>query len=302
MLISQKELYDLYIKQNLSSTQISKTKKIGRTSVLNYLEKYNIPKKSSGSQIKYVANDKFFTKWSFDLAYCLGFIASDGHVWEKRPYITIGIHKKDIEILNYIKNNISPQSKIRISKNKCQICIFSKKIHTKLLKLGIDHKKTFNLKLPKMPKKYISHFIRGFFDGDGSIWKTNFYPGGKDYYYANIVSGSKQILDDINNYLGFGRVNKIKNKYYELKFNQKDCIKLFNIIYSNCDFKLIRKYNKFLAIDKDSKYKFWTKHEDKIILKHINKRDTKHLLNMLPGRNLKTIQARKNYLRRKNDS
>ena len=300
MLIDKTELYNLYVVQNLGSIQISKIKNIGRTTVLNYIEKYGIPKKSSGAQIKYVANDKFFTKWSIDLAYCLGFIASDGHVWKKRPYITIGIHIKDIAILEYIRDKISTESKIRVSKDKCQICIFSKKIHKKLTKLGIDYNKTFNLKLPHMPNKYISHFIRGFFDGDGSIWKTNFHHGGKDYYYANIVSASKQILDDIHNYLGFGNVKKIKNKYYELKFCQTDCIKLFNIIYKDAPFKLQRKYDKFLKISSD--YKFWTEEEDAIILKYINERQTKNLVPMFPNRNLATIQARKNYLRKNSDS
>ena len=300
MLIDKNELYNLYVVQNLGSIQISKIKNIGKTTVLNYIEKYGITKKSSGAQIKYIANDKFFNKWSIDLAYCLGFIASDGHVWKKRPYITIGIHTKDIAILEYIRDKISTESKIRVSKDKCQICIFSKNIHKKLTKLGIDHNKTFNLKLPNMPNKYISHFIRGFFDGDGSIWKTNFYCGGKDYYYANIVSASQQILDDIHNYLGFGKVKKIKNKYYELKFCQTDCIKLFDIIYKDATFKLQRKYDKFLKISSD--YKFWTEEEDAIILKHINKKQTKNLVPMLPNRNLATIQARKNYLRKNSDS
>ena len=147
-----------------------------------------------------------------------------------------------------------------------------------------------------MPKKYTSHFIRGYFDGDGSIWKTNFYKGGKDYYYANIISASKQILDDIYNYLGFGIVRKIKGKYYEIKFCQTDCIKLFNIIYKDATFKLERKYNKFLQINSD--YKFWTKEEDNIILQHINDRNTKDLIPRLPNRNLSTIQARKNHLRK----
>lgn len=297
MLISKKELYDLYIIKNLGSKEIAKIKNIGKTTVLNYLKRYNIPKKSTGAQIKYIANDSFFDKWSVDLAYCLGFIASDGHVWKKRPYITIGIHKKDIAILEYIRDKISPHSKIRISKDKCQICIFSKHIHKKLTKIGIDHQKTFNLKLPNIPKKYISHFIRGFFDGDGSIWKTNFYSGGKDYYYANIISASKQILEDISIYLDFGSLNKVKNKYYELKFCQSDCIKLSNIIYKDAPFKLERKYNKFLQIN--SQYKLWTKEEDDIILKQINDRNTKYLVSMLPDRNLSTIQTRKNYLRKK---
>jgi len=296
-MITKNELYELYINQNLSSIQISNIKNIGKTTVLNYLTKYNIPKKSSGSQIKYHAIDTYFNTWSDDMAYCLGFIASDGHVWKNRPYITIGINKNDILVLNFIRDRLSPTSKVRISQDKCQLCIYSKQLHKKLLTFGIDHEKTFNLELPKkIPNKYIAHFLRGFFDGDGSIWKTNFYKGGKDYYYSNIVSASQQILIDFQNYLGFGNLRKVKDKYYELTFSQTDCLKLFNIMYKDAKFKLDRKYNKFLLIN--NKYKFWSKLEDDIIISYLNQRDTKNLITLLPNRSPKAIQARKNYLRK----
>ena len=75
---------------------------------------------------------------------------------------------------------------------------------------------------------------------------------------------------------------------------------MFDIIYKDATFKLQRKYDKFLKISSD--YKFWTEEEDAIILKHINKKQTKNLVPMLPNRNLATIQARKNYLRKNSDS
>lgn len=295
-MITKEELYDLYIKQNLGTPAIAKLKSMGKTTVGNYLKKYNIPMKKKGAYVKYIAIDKYFHKWSNDMAYCLGFIASDGHVWKDRPYFTIGLNKKDIQILNFIRDQISPTSKVRLSKNKCQLCVYSKTIHSRLKSLGVDHNKTFKLKLPKMPKKYISHFIRGFFDGDGCISKTNFHIGGKDYYYASIISASKCILQDIHKFLQFGHLNKIKNKYYELKFCQSDCIKLANIIYKDANFKLERKYNKFLLID--IQYHFWSQKEDNIILQHIKDRNTKQLIELIPNRHYKSIQARKNYLRK----
>jgi hypothetical protein len=296
-MITKNELYELYINKNLSSIKISKLKKISKTTVLNYLTKYNIIKKSSGSQIKYRAIDNYFDKWSNNMAYCLGFIASDGHVWKDRPYFTIGINKKDISVLNFIKDCISPTSKIRISKNKCQLCVYSKQIYKRLNYLGINHNKTFNLQLPKnIPNKYISHFMRGFFDGDGSIWKTQFRKNGKDYYYANIISASKKILSGFQKYLRFGNLRKIKNKYYELSFSQTNCLKLFTILYKDAEFKLDRKYDKFLLID--TKYKLWSKLEDEKIVSCLQQRDTKQLISILPDRSPKAIQARKNYLRK----
>lgn len=194
-MITKAEPYKLYIKQNLSSTQIASIKNIGSTTALNYLKKYNIPRKPNRAQIKYIAKNEYFNTWSNNMAYYLGFIAADGHVWKERPYLTIGIHKNDVEILNFIRDQISPTSKIR---------------------------------------------------------------------------PSKDILQDIYDYLGFGAIKKIKNKYYELKFCQSDCIKLFNIMYKDSAFKLERKYNKFLLID--TQYRFWTEDEDAIIIKHLTER------------------------------
>ena len=161
-MITKKELYKLYIKQNLSCTQIASLKKMGSTTVLNYLKKYNIPRKNSGAQVKYIAVNDYFNTWSDNMAYCLGFIAADGHVWKDRPYITICVHKDDIQVLNFIRDQISPMSKVRLSQDKCQLCIYSRNIHSRLVSLGVDHNKTFNLKFPKIPKN-ISVILLGVF-------------------------------------------------------------------------------------------------------------------------------------------
>ena len=34
--------------------------------------------KKSGRQQKYFANERYFSKWSHNMAYCLGFITADG--------------------------------------------------------------------------------------------------------------------------------------------------------------------------------------------------------------------------------
>lgn len=61
---------------------------------------------------KYKINKNYFVKIdSEDKAYILGFIAADGYNNEK-DRVSIGIHRKDIEILNYIKNKIKVENPI----------------------------------------------------------------------------------------------------------------------------------------------------------------------------------------------
>lgn len=292
MKIAKHLLYQTYIIQKNNIPKTAKLLKISRNSVKNLLNKYNIPIKSSGAQKKYYAIDNFFKKWSSDMAYCLGFISADGHIWKNRPFITIGLSSKDDYILTYIRDCISPTSRIRYSKNHVQINIHSVEIHKDLVKFGVNNGKTFNLDINfNIPTKYWGDYLRGVFDGDGSIWSIKH---GKEYYYANIVSASKNFLEKIKYKLGFGLLRIVRNKYFELRFNQSDCIKLFKIMYKdpNC-FKLLRKYNRFLAINKN--YFYWTIEEDIYLINNYNNKNT--LTKKLSNRTWLAIQARKRKLK-----
>lgn len=247
--ITKEEMEEVYINQRLGVRKAAKKLNMGRPTFLKYLKKFNIPKHKIGIYRKYVPNDYFFNKWGSEMAYCLGFIAADGHVWEKRHFITIGIHKKDVAILEKIRNCISPKSKVRFTGDKCQLCIKSEQIHKDLNRLGINHKKTFNLRFPKVPKKYLGDFVRGFFDGDGGIWKAK--RKIVDYYTSSITCASEKFIYDLQNVLGFGTISRTgKNrKYYRIDFSQSNSLKLKKLMYkNNTDLKLNRKYVLFEKI------------------------------------------------------
>ena len=44
-------------------------------------------------------------------------------------------------------------------------------IYQDLLDKGLTPRKSKTLKFPEMPEEFQEHFIRGFFDGDGSVFK-----------------------------------------------------------------------------------------------------------------------------------
>lgn len=287
---SKEEVYEQYITNNLGSNETGKALQISGGLVLKLLRRYDIPRKKSGSQIKYHANHNFFSTWSENMAYCLGFITADGHVWEKRPFLTIGISNRDQYILEFIRNNVSPDTIVRPSNDKVQVNIYSKQIIEDLKKLGVTHDKTFNLKIDfDIPEEYWGDYLRGVFDGDGSIYLSKFRKNSKDYYYSTIVSASRQFLEYIKNRLGFGNIRIVRKKYFELQFSQSNSLKLFNIIYKNSDcFKLLRKYEKFLKIN--SNYNFWTKEEDDIVINHYD--NLKELQKLLPKRTKIAIECR----------
>ena len=60
-------------------------------------------------------------------------------------------------------------------KSRFGLYIDSFKIYEDLYKLGVEENKSSkNIYFPKIPKKYYSHFIRGYFDGDGIAYSKGY--------------------------------------------------------------------------------------------------------------------------------
>lgn len=64
-----------------------------------------------------------------------------------------------------------------------------------MIRLGVTPNKSLDIKFPDIPKKYLRHFIRGLFDGDGSV-----YLDGK-YIRIKLLSGSYEFIKTLNEYL-----------------------------------------------------------------------------------------------------
>lgn len=303
MKLTKENLEKEYADKTQSVSKISEKFRISQRLLYKSIKKWGIPlrggrgvKCGRGRQQQYFANETAFSKWSCQMAYCLGFIAADGHVWKDRPYITISVHKQDSNVLEYIRNYVSPDTKIRPNKNQVQICVKSEGIWKDLNNFGIDNNKTFNLKINfNIPKEYLGDFVRGYFDGDGSIWVAKKNPVS---YAGSIVSASRQVLVDIQELMRFGRVREThQGKYFSLDFSQANLLKLAELIYSNPDNVIMyRKYDKFKKIEQ--RWIPWTEEEDGLLLENIDV-VIRRITHLFPNRSDKTIQARKSLLRKK---
>lgn len=166
-----------FIKNNNQLSPIELSKKLNKHPV-------TIRKIASNNNIKLKRHkiiyeyENFFKKWSIEMAYVLGFIAADGCVMLKKRnggIVEITLSIKDLEHLKKIKKIINCPQKISIKKTNfgtiaCRLSIGSIVMAKDLISLGIIQKKSLNLEFPKnIKKKYISHFIRGYLDGDGCL-------------------------------------------------------------------------------------------------------------------------------------
>ena len=217
---------------------------------------------SNKNRIKYTSKDlDFFQKESSDMAWILGFIASDGTIRKNSNEIKIGLSIKDVDVLEKIKRAIKLDEPIKYYTTKtgfdcCGLKWTCEEHKKQLAKYSIVPAKTFQLKPPyRLDKKYWIDYIRGYFDGDGSI---NFIEvNGKKHYTAlrwQVCSATKDILQFIVDYFedeyDIPPVNiqvrkSQKHHLYSIQYSTNSTKKIYKILYPENCLYLDRKKNKF---------------------------------------------------------
>ena len=244
------------------------------------LKKYGITKRTyteaKQEGRKYPCNDNFFKIQNADMGYILGFIAADGYISSKENRISIEIQEQDKDILFQIANKTNVTRPIHVQKRNsgkttATLRNWSYTWKQDLAHFGIVNKKTFTLQPPNLLlPKYRIDYIRGYFDGDGSI-STTIAKNGKGVIYNKntfeITGASKSAIDWIRNEL-INHYHIILNKpsfqtlqngtimYKIITTNKTEIQKIYNLFYNTeSSLYLNRKKQKFetlLNIPRDS--------------------------------------------------
>lgn len=169
--------------EGISRNKLAKEYKVSDDVILRILRKNNIKIrgiKEANSKRKYDVNDSYFNTESPNMAYIMGLWAADGNVSSKENRLDLELASLDLEILEKIKEEINSERPIKIyecsngyTKNK--LLFWSSEVKKRFKEYGIVPNKTYSkdFKPPyKLDKKYWIHYIRGFFDGDGSVKKA----------------------------------------------------------------------------------------------------------------------------------
>lgn len=236
--IDKDSLVELYTNQELSLSAIARRYNTDHHVIARLLLSYGITKRP---QIRHKCNNSFFAHQSRNMAYVLGFILADGCV-RKGRILSFGVNDKDEKLLSHIKKVLRYTGPIRhwskLSKTNTMLrystlTIHSKELVSDLLKFNIGSRKTGHEILPlNLEPKFYGDFLRGLFDGDGTIKKD----GGQ----ASICSASATLLNSVNNTIlgGVGKLNVHIGKqsglpYYSLYISRSHISALYNIMYGN---------------------------------------------------------------------
>ena len=178
------ELFRMFETGNYSGNQLTNYFPISQVAINALLRRNGYDAKSASElKRKYPIVEDFFDDINTEeKAYILGLLYADGYNDTNRNSVSLGLKETDREILDKITVLIQPTKPLQYintqnngfknSQNQYRLVMESRKISQRLIELGCGKAKTHNLVFPtgtQVPKYLQRHFIRGYFDGDGSV-------------------------------------------------------------------------------------------------------------------------------------
>lgn len=209
-------------------------------------------KQSPQNQRKYPVKDDYFDTENEQMAYLLGFLASDGTVRKDSNEVKLTLSSIDRDILLKFYSEVGGRPiKDYITQDGFETSTWeftSQHIKERLAFYNIVPQKTFTFSFPKhLDKRYWRDFIRGYFDGDGSVSSA-----GQSAIRFQICSATKEVLETIIDFLaenGIPRTSILQTKrihtLYYFQYSSIPTRQIYNILYYDNCLCLNRKKEKY---------------------------------------------------------
>lgn len=268
----QKELIvDLYCNKHLSTVKIGELFGVGYLLICRLLDSCNV-QRDHQSKRRYELNTKYFDSINTpNKAYILGFLYADGSNCKSKGTITMSLQEEDKDILERIRLEVGsacPLEYLDYSekhdfgynyKNQYRLKFHSSHMCNSLEEMGMVPNKSLVLDFPDIAEDLYSHFIRGYFDGDGSV---GLYPNSSNPQLKHGIltitstesfcSRVKKILETQAGVIGGGIYdaachNGVTRIY---SIDGKNVLKILEWLYKDADLYLQRKYDRYIQIRK----------------------------------------------------
>lgn len=253
-----KKICELYLSR-ISRKDIQTEFNISDPTLSTILKRNNVKQTRNILPKKYFFNFDFFESIDCESkAYFLGLLYADGNIFKNK--ISISLQEEDKHILATFQECINLNKKLTIiDKSKSNpnwkvqygISISSPKMVKDLYYLGCMERKTQLIRLSiqdQISSNLFHHFIRGYFDGDGSIWAAN-----PNAFHASFTSNHR-FIDDLNIFFQSSGIHFWKRNGQNGDFAQLEtggnlqCLRLFSFLYKDSNIFMHRKFNKFMDI------------------------------------------------------
>lgn len=201
----------------------------------------------------FTLNESFFEEIDTESrAYFLGLLAADGNLSSAQNSVRIGLNEKDKDILECFRKELNYTKPLYYIKkvkeegwnrsNQYQLEVSSSIFRKSLEKWGLTPNKSLTLEFPNnFPQRFLGHYLRGYFDGDGCIHV------GKKNKAEISIAGSKSFCDSLSTIMKTynislrSRLSSKGNCYYGRIAGGKNIEKFYNLLYKDSTIFLERK-------------------------------------------------------------
>jgi hypothetical protein len=287
--VSRDDLERQYVSEGMSLEDIATRCKCSRQYILKLLRRYRIPRRNksaarilatsrgkitvtrmdaSGNRVmvphvRRIVNEDFFKKWTPQMAWVLGVIYTDGCLM--RPYGSVKgrltLSQKEPELIEKVLMLLNSNAKLLFTPKRGitgavhRVAISNDEVYQDLEKLGVTPRKSLSLTFPEVPVPLVRHFIRGCWDGDGSVYWEG---GNARKPCASFVSGSKEFIEQMVKHLAslglpdrtIHKTMRSRNASYYFRYTGPPCVRLYHMLYDEIDenMSLSRKHDRFRQI------------------------------------------------------
>lgn len=208
-------------------------------------------------------------------AYTLGLMWADGYNNKEKSNICISLVRSDSDILKKLSKNILGFDNVKFVKKKgnredsARLHLYGEKIVNLLDDYGMNTLRNTDGGIPNVdiPKNIFHHFLRGLWDGDGSIYYIKY---SKDY--ATQFIGSPLLCEylkmKLKEYYNF-EINIVEDLNYSFPMKRlnihgnRKLEKFLDLLYENSNLYMKRKREVYIELKKHNMYKDTLPHPNK---------------------------------------
>lgn len=189
-------------------------------------------------------------------AYWLGFIYADGNVNNANNTLTINLQAGDKDHLSKLNKCIEGNYSVKVTQDKrddktywnARLSVYSTKLVKDLINNGVVPNKTSVMTFPTIQNDLLRHFVRGYFDGDGTVCERKHKKGQSDLA-CSFVCGSQSFLESLRSLLFINNINSYTvrdkgNKVYLSLAGLQNPDNFLKYIYQDATIYLDRKFEK----------------------------------------------------------
>ena len=260
-----KDIKESYVKGE-SSVSIGKRYGTSHKPILRELHDMGVNVDQKKTVRKYYLDEHYFDNIDTpNKAYVLGFLHSDGSNFPNKSTISLSLQEEDIDILEKIRKELKSEKPLEFLdysnkhdfgynyKNQYRLIMFSKHMCNQLSNKGIIQNKSLVIGFPNwLDSDLLSHYIRGVYDGDGSICRCYRNDNNKPIIVTITATNSfcitlKNICSEIlgiNSGIYDASCHNGITKVFTI--SGRNVVKVFlDWIYKDADLFLQRKYNRY---------------------------------------------------------